>query len=110
MVKSNAEGPKSRKRKGKQKTGAPLLLCRNPNVAGVDIGATEIYIAVPADRDPQAVRWFAKFTEDLHAAANRLKACNIETVAMESTGVYWIPCFRSWRREDSRSSSSTPIT
>src|ERR1700686_912708 len=94
MVKSNAEGPMSRKRKGKQKTGAPMLCCLNPNAAGVDSGATEIYIAVPADRDPQAVRCFATFTEDLHAAANWLKACNIETVAMESTGVYWIPLFQ----------------
>ena len=67
-----------------------MLLCLNPNAAGVDIGATEIYIAVPGDRDPQAVRCFATFTEDLHAAANWLKACNIETVAMESTGGYWI--------------------
>jgi len=94
MVKSNAEGPMSRKRKGKQQTGAPMLCCLNPNAAGVDIGATEIYIAVPADRDPQAVRCFATFTEDLHAAANWLKACNIESVAMESTGVYWIPLFQ----------------
>jgi hypothetical protein len=64
-----------------------MLCCLNPNAAGVDIGATEIYIAVPADRDPQAVRCFATFTEDLHAAANWLKACNIETVAMESTAL-----------------------
>jgi hypothetical protein len=59
-----------------------MLCCLNPNAAGVDIGATEIYIAVPADRDRQAVRCFATFTEDLHAAANWLKACNIETVAI----------------------------
>ena len=71
-----------------------MLYCLNPNAAGVDIGATEIYIAVPADRDPQAVRCFATFTEDLHAAANWLQACHIETVAMESTGVYWIPLFQ----------------
>jgi transposase len=94
MVKPNAERAMSRKRQGKQRTGAPLLCCLNPNAAGVDIGATEIYIAVPADRDPQAVRCFVTFTEDLHAAANWLKACNIETVAMESTGVYWIPLFQ----------------
>jgi transposase len=84
----------SRKRKSNKKTGAPVLLCLNPNAAGVDIGATEIYIAVPEDRDPQPVRCFSTFTEDLHAAADWLKACHIETVAMESTGVYWIPLFQ----------------
>jgi transposase len=66
----------------------------NPKAAGVDVGATEIYIAVPADRDPQPVRHFSTYTEDLHAAADWLKSCQIETVAMESTGVYWIPLFQ----------------
>ena len=84
----------SRKRKSNKKTGASALPYLNPNAAGVDIGATEIYIAVPADRDGQPVRHFSTFTEDLHAAAAWLKACNIETVAMESTGVYWIPLFQ----------------
>jgi len=84
----------SRKRKNSNKTGAPVLPCLNPNAAGVDIGATEIYIAVPGDRDPQPVRCFSTFTEDLHAAADWLKGCHIETVAMESTGVYWIPLFQ----------------
>jgi transposase len=85
----------ARKRKNNsKKIGAPVLHCLNPNAAGVDVGATEIYIAVPADRDPQPVRHFSTFTEDLHAAANWLKSCQIETVAMESTGVYWIPLFQ----------------
>jgi transposase len=84
----------SRKRKSNRKIGAPMLSCLNLNAAGIDIGATEIYIAVPGDRDPQPVRCFATFTEDLHAAADWLKACHIETVAMESTGVYWIPLFQ----------------
>ena len=85
----------SRKRKNnKKKVSAPTLYYLNPNAAGVDVGATQIYIAVPVDRDPQPVRHFSTFTEDLHAAADWLKACNIETVAMESTGVYWIPFFQ----------------
>ncbi|MGA2922369.1 MAG: IS110 family transposase [Candidatus Sulfotelmatobacter sp.] len=89
----------SRKRKSNPKsnpktTGESLLSCLNLNAAGVDIGATEIYVAVPGDRDPQAVRCFSTFTEDLHEAAAWLKACHIETVAMESTGVYWIPLFQ----------------
>jgi hypothetical protein len=76
----------SRKRKSNQKsnpkTGASLLSCLNLNAAGIDVGATEIYIAVPGDRDPQPVRCFPTFTEDLHAAAAWLKACHIETVAL----------------------------
>jgi transposase len=84
----------ARKRKNNKKISAPVLHCLNPNAAGVDVGATEIYIAVPVDRDAQPVRHFSTFTEDLHAAADWLKACNIETVAMESTGVYWIPLFQ----------------
>jgi transposase len=88
-------GAMARKRKNsKKKIGAPVLHCLNPNAAGVDVGATEIYIAVPVDRDPQPVRHFSTFTEDLHAVAAWLKACKIETVAMESTGVYWIPLFQ----------------
>jgi transposase len=84
----------SRKRRSSKKTGTPVLHSLNPHAAGVDIGATEIYIGVPADRDPQPVRHFSTFPEDLHAAADWLKSCNIETVAMESTGVYWIPFFQ----------------
>src|ERR1700682_996500 len=84
----------SRRRKNNRKTGAPVLHCLNPHAAGVDVGATEIYIAVPVDRDPRPVRRFSTFTEDLRAAADWLKTCHIETVAMESTGVYWIPFFQ----------------
>jgi transposase len=65
-----------------------------PDAAGVDVGATEIYIAVPEGRDAEPVRRFATFTEDLRAAAEWLKGCRIKTVAMESTGVYWIPLFQ----------------
>ena len=62
-------GAISRKRKNnKKKVSAPTLYCLNPNAAGVDVGATEIYIAVPVDRDPQPVRHFSTFTGDLHAA------------------------------------------
>jgi transposase len=65
-----------------------------PNAAGVDIGSREIWIAIPADRDEQPVRRFSTFTADLHRAADWLQARGIETVAMESTGVYWIPFFQ----------------
>jgi transposase len=69
------------------------LLVLNPNAAGLDISSAEIWAAVPADRDPQPVRVFGTFTPDLHALADWLKACGIETVVMESTGVYWIPVY-----------------
>ena len=63
----------------------------NPNAAGIDIGAEEHYLAVPENRDEQPVRKFGCLTPDLHKMAKWLKECGIETVAMESTGVYWIP-------------------
>ena len=59
----------------------------------MDIGAEEIVVAVPPDRAAQPVRAFRTFTPDLHALAAWLEACGIDTVAMESTGVYWIPIF-----------------
>jgi len=65
----------------------------NPNAAGLDIGAEEIYVCVPAERDAQFVRAFGTFTRDLYALAEWLTDCRIETVAMESTGVYWIPIY-----------------
>jgi len=72
----------------------PTLHCLQPNAAGVDVGATQIYVSVPPDRDTQSVRCFATFTGDLHAAADWLQNCQIDSVAMESTGVYWIPFFQ----------------
>jgi transposase len=61
------------------------------NAAGLDIGSAEIRVAVPADRDAQPVRAFGTFTPDLLAQAKWLKDCHVETVALESTRVYWIP-------------------
>ena len=67
------------------------LECIEPNAAGIDVGATEIYVAVAPDRDPEPVRHFQTFTGDLREMAAWLMQCGITTVAMESTGVYWIP-------------------
>lgn len=64
------------------------------NAGGIDIGATEIFVAVPADRDSDSVRSFPTFTSDLHLLADWLQRCRVDTVAMESTGVYWIPLFQ----------------
>jgi transposase len=65
----------------------------NPNAAGIDCGSAEHFVAVPADRDPLPVRSFATFTGDLHRLADWLTACGVTHVAMESTGVYWMPVF-----------------
>jgi len=87
--------PKPRKTKPKSKpdpfAGLPPL---NLNAAGIDIGSSKHYVAVPADRDPEPVRSFESFTCDLYRLADWLQACRIETVAMESTGVYWIPLYQ----------------
>jgi transposase len=67
----------------------------NINAAGIDIGCQKHYVAVPRGRDPQGqdVRHFETFTADLNALADWLERCEIDTVAMESTGIYWIPLF-----------------
>jgi len=65
----------------------------NLNAAGIDIGAEEVYVAVPKGRDEESVRSFLTFTADLQQLADWLAFCGIETVAMESTGVYWIPLY-----------------
>jgi len=83
--------PQSRK---KSKRVSPSLLERiKPNAAGIDCGSEQHYVAVPSDRDPEPVRSFKTFTADLHRLADWLQACGIATVAMESTGVYWIPIY-----------------
>jgi hypothetical protein len=63
----------------------------HPNAAGIDIGNAAHYVAVPPDRDTEPVRTFACFTQDVRAIADWLKQCGIVTVAMQSTGVYWLP-------------------
>lgn len=79
-----------RTRKRQAIADRPVL---EPNAAGIDIGAREIYVAVPPDRDEHPVRVFDTFTADLNELAHWLIACGITTVAMESTGVYWIPVY-----------------
>ena len=64
------------------------------HAGGMDIGAEEIFVAVPDDHDQEPVRRFSTFTSDLYALADWLQHCGITTVAMESTGVYWIPVFQ----------------
>jgi transposase len=74
----------------KQRRGLEVA---HPNAAGIDVGSASHFVAVPPDRDDEPVREFKAFTEDLEALAAWLSACAVDTVAMESTGVYWIPLF-----------------
>ena len=82
----NKTEEKSTKKQSKQTVDFRLV---NPNAAGIDIGDTLHAVAVPEGRDEISVKEFGTFTADLIAIADWLEACNIETVAMESTGVYW---------------------
>jgi transposase len=84
----------AKKRPGKKTKKMQALPVIQPDAAGIDIGATEIYVAVPADRCAETVHSFPTFTQDLTEAAKWLKSCGIKTIAMESTGVYWIPVFQ----------------
>ncbi len=65
----------------------------HPNAAGLDLSSAEIWACVPADRDPTPVRAFGTFTPDLQALVKWLLQCKVDTVAMESTGIYWIPIY-----------------
>lgn len=77
----------------KSRRNISLLQRINPDVAGIDCGASEHYVAVPTDRDEESVRSFPTFTRDLHRLADWLQKCGVRSVAMEATGVYWIPLY-----------------
>ena len=87
------QSKKSKKRRKAKVVKLESLKQINFHAAGLDIGAAEIWTCVPEDRDEVSVRPFPTFTPDLHALADWLEACDVETVAMESTGVYWIPIY-----------------
>jgi transposase len=77
----------------KPRTSPAALERLHPHAAGIDCGSAEHFVAVPPDRDTTPVRSFATFTGDLHRLAEWLTACRVTHVAMEATGVYWIPVF-----------------
>ena len=96
------ERSKKKKKKSRRKIVSPSKRKRlerkmesmdpcNLDAAGLDIGASEIHVSVPPDRSETPVRVFPTFTCDLNELADWLEECGINTVAMESTGVYWIP-------------------
>jgi transposase len=84
---------KRQKAQVKKVTKLESLQQINLNAAGLDIGAAEIWACVPEGRDEVSVRVFQTFTVDLYALADWLEACGVDTVAMESTGIYWIPIY-----------------
>ena len=86
-------GSKGRHGKKPKRATSSVLKQINQNAAGIDVGATEHYVAVPDDRDEQPVQSFQAFTVDLHRLCDFLSTCDIDAVVMESTGVYWIPLF-----------------
>jgi transposase len=87
---NKTKSKRQRRNKGMCLEGRPVL---EPNAAGIDVGAREMFVAVPPGRDKNPVRVFATFTEDLERLADWLLECGVTTVALESTGVYWIPLY-----------------
>src|SRR5215471_6712349 len=94
-MKTKVPHPKKRKQKISIDQGWEVL---NPHAGGIDIGAKEHYVAVPPGSTPNPVRSFSTFTADLNALADWLEECGVTTVAMEATGVYWIPVFQILER------------
>ena len=84
-----------KKTKAKAKSQATKALReQEPNAGGIDLGAEEIWVAVPAERDQNPVRRFEAFTQDLVAIVQWLVGCGVRSVAMEATGLYWIPLYQ----------------
>jgi transposase len=85
---------KQRRDLGRQlRSDDPGLEVMHPNAAGIDVGNSMHYVAVRPDRDPDPVRRFDCFTADLHRLADWLQQCGVTTVAMQSTGVYWMALY-----------------
>jgi transposase len=84
---------KKRRRSKKSLLEQKLEMIR-PNAAGIDVASAEHWVCVPEDRAEPHIRRFGTFTRDLSAIADWLAECGVTTVAMESTGVYWIPLYQ----------------
>ena len=91
-MRQKSEKPGAKKVRGDERLPAELSRV-SLNAAGIDVGASSHFVAVPEDRWDQPVREFEAFTAELYRLADWLAECGVETVAMESTGVYWIPLF-----------------
>jgi hypothetical protein len=80
-------------KRGRRRVSSSLFERIQPDAAGIDCGQKSHFVAVAPERAPQPVREFRTFTADLHRLADWLAQCEVKTVAMESTGVYWIPVY-----------------
>jgi transposase len=89
----NKDTQKKRKKPHKKGQLPKHLEHINRCAAGIDVGSTSHFVAVPEGSDEENVREFGSFTSDLHELAKWLEKCGIETIVMESTGVYWIPLY-----------------
>lgn len=85
--------PGRRNKNRASKTQHSINTVAHPDAAGIDIGAEELVVAVPHDRDAQSVRTFSTFTSGVLAMRDWLVSCKINTVAVESTGNYWIATY-----------------
>jgi transposase len=90
---SKSRAKQNHRAKLKPQDGTLGLQVVHPKAAGIDVGNEEHWVAVPPDLDPEPVRSFGCFTRDLEEMADWLVRCGIETVAMQSTGVYWIALY-----------------
>lgn len=82
---------RAKKAKKLQTSKGVELKIVNPNAAGIDIADSEMQVCVPADRDGDNNRRFGSFTQDLNLISEWLHTCGITTIAMEATGIYWVP-------------------
>ena len=91
---NNKEKSQAARHKKNTKNTRSKLDQIQPNAAGIDIGSQHHWVCVPEGRASEDVKRFGCYTGDLYAIADWLTECKVETVAMESTGVYWIPLFQ----------------
>jgi hypothetical protein len=93
LTRSRKNVNKKRRRPKKSLLEQKLKMLK-PNAAGIDVASAEHWVCVPQDRAEQPIRRFGTFTSDLSAIADWLSECGVTTVAMESTGVYWMPLYQ----------------
>ena len=99
-----------KKRNGKKVKVSTSMQKINPKVAGIDLGSTFHAVAAPEQEGTVTVREFGTFTSDLYACATWLKdVCNVESIVMESTGVYWMNFYGSWEELGARSEKNRII-
>jgi transposase len=89
MAKQTGKKQAGNKKEGQKVDELEGLPPLNRNAAGIDVGSAAHYVAVPVGRDAEPVQEFGSFTADLHRMAHWLKLCNVHTVVMQATGVYW---------------------